>query len=117
MVVVGVGVGVGITRCIGDGVHGLDPIVVIGFADCPAWSSMSIPFNIASGVRTWAPIPISFLLFIWLCVIVMAAGARIYKIRHCHTTHAQPNTSTLSMYGIHTQNMISAHSASTAQLL
>jgi len=48
-VVVVIGVGVGTTGCIDDGAHSLDPIAVVGFADCPAWSSMSNPFNIASG--------------------------------------------------------------------
>ena len=45
-----VGIAISTTGCIGDGAHGLDPIVVVGFANCPAWSSVSNPFNMASGV-------------------------------------------------------------------
>lgn len=33
-VVVVIGVDVGTTGCIGDGTHDLDPIAVVGFADC-----------------------------------------------------------------------------------
>jgi hypothetical protein len=47
-VVVVIGIGVNTTGCIGDGVHGLNPIAVVGLADCPTWSSMSNLFNIAS---------------------------------------------------------------------
>ena len=42
-VVVVFGIGVSTTGCIGVGAHGLGPIVVVGFADCPAWSSVSNP--------------------------------------------------------------------------
>jgi len=71
-VVMVIGVGVGTTGCIGDGGHGLYPIAVVGFADCPAGHPFPFPSSCSCSCAStpWVPGPL------WSLVRAMMLGMK-----------------------------------------